>query len=239
MTKHYQFNARYPFVLLTIGAFILFVSLGFWQLSRGHEKQILQRDFETRKNAPPLSLAQLPTHTDLRYYSVKVTGYYDNVHSLLLDNKIYRHRVGYEVITPFWVNDQKVVLINRGWIPAPPNRAILPSIPEEKDAQTITGMIYFPPNRPFILRQETFPKNQWPLRIQSLQIPVLAKILHHSLYPFVLLLSPAQGSQGFVRDWQPVNMPAHKHWGYAAQWFTFAVVVIIIFIVLNTRKLKK
>ncbi len=235
---NYQFRARYSLTLSMLIVLSLFLSLGFWQLARAKEKTNLQERFQNRRQAAPVDITQLPANGDIRYQAVTMTGHYDNDHAILLDNKIYQHRIGYEVLTPFLLHNGKAVLINRGWIPASKTRAELPAIPAENGQKTVQGMIYLPPGKPFTLGKLIENHEQWPLRVQAVQIPMLEKTLKQSLYGFLVLLSP-QENQGFIRDWQPINMPAHKHLGYAAQWFTFAAVLIIIFTVLNLRKSPK
>lgn len=237
--KKGRFAPKWYFVLGTLCLVALFISLGFWQLSRAEEKRALQTSFEARAHLPALTLQETTTRQDVRYYPVKVTGHYDNAHTILLDNKIYQHRVGYDVLTPLIADtDQRVVLVNRGWVAAGANRTLLPAIPNISGSQTAIGIIYIPPGKAFTLGNLTENAITWPLRVQALDIPALASVLHQPLYPFVVLLS-ADDKPGFIRDWQPVSMPPHKHVGYAVQWFMFALVLIIIFLALNLRKSAK
>ncbi len=236
--KGYHFKPRWSLTLATLLLLGVFISLGFWQLGRAKEKTTLQQLYQNRLQAAPTPLNQLPPDIDLRYYPVTITGQYDVAHSILLDNKINQHRIGYEVITPFIIpNEKKVVLVNRGWIPAGQNRSQLPALTNVPVLQTLHGVIYIVPGRPFTLGEPVEAKEQWPLRIQAIVIPAVAKALQQPIYPFIVLLDPKQ-NYGFTRDWQPINTPAHKHTGYAVQWFTFAGVLIIIFVALNTRKRK-
>lgn len=215
----------------------LFICLGFWQLDRAKQKQVLMQQFQTRMQLPPVDLKQLPPEINAkRYYPVLLTGNYDNAHSFLLDNKINNHRVGYEVLTPFFNNSSSQwVLINRGWIPAGKQRGQLPILPAINEQQTIKGVVYVPVGKPFFLGNLTDGTASWPLRIQALEISKLEQLLQKPLLPFVVWLSP-QESNGFIRDWQPIAMPAQKHLGYAVQWFSFATVLILIYIVLNIRR---
>ena len=220
--KGYHFKPRGSLTLATLVLLALFISLGFWQLRRAEEKTQLQQLHQTRSQAQPISLNQLPIDTNLRYYPVTIKGHYDNAHSILLDNKINQHRVGYEVITPLIIpNEKKAVLINRGWIPAGENRRQLPVLASVSGLQTVQGVIYISPGKPFTLGQSIEAAGGWPLRAQNLDIPAISEALRQPVYPFVVLLN-ADENNGFVRNWQPVNSPAHKNLGYAVQWFTFA-----------------
>lgn len=225
-------------LLITLAFVSLFIKLGFWQLHRAEEKRILQQQFTLRLHSQAISLDLLPKNQDWHFYPVTLQGHYDNAHSILLDNKIHDHQVGYEVLTPF-IDDKHVspVLINRGWIPQGRNRQSLPVISSVDGRQEISGWVYVPAGKAFTLGQMSDLRQNWPLRVEIINIPALEKILNKPLFPYVILLSPKADS-GFVRDWQPISMPPEKHIGYAVQWFTFALVLIIIFIALNLRRVR-
>lgn len=236
--KKYQFKRpHWALILLTLGFLALFIVLGCWQLRRATEKENLQQLYTSRINSPAIPFSQLPKNGELRYIPIEISGTYDTAHSMLLDNKINQHRVGYEVLTPFLpTNGQRWLLINRGWIPAPAHRQ-LPHLDTITGLQTLTGVIYTPSKSSFTLGNLTETNAQWPLRLQNLNLDSISQILHESVYPFIVLLNPLE-NHGFVRDWQPVNMPAYKHLGYAVQWFTIAFVLIIIFIACHLKKNK-
>lgn len=228
-------SPRWLWAIATLALCCLFISLGFWQLSRAKEKETLQQQFAARLQSPPISIEQLPTNTNLRYYPITAKGHYDNSHNILLDNKILNHQIGYEVLTPFIPNNHpRAILVNRGWIPAGSQRNKLPLI-TAATATTFMGYIYEPSGKPFTLGKLTETEQQWPLRMQALNLNAISTHLALPVFPWVVLLSP-NAPDGFTRDWKPINMPPSKHIGYAVQWFSFAIVLIIIFIVCRPRR---
>ena len=61
--------------------------------------------------------------------------------TILLDNKVYRGRPGYFVVTPLRLSGSSVhVLVNRGWIAAGARRADLPSVPTPAEEIEIEGL---------------------------------------------------------------------------------------------------
>lgn len=236
--KRFQFTPSWFLSIATILLLSLFISLGCWQLHRAKEKEILLQQFEARLHSTPVPLTQLPKGEELHFYPVSLTGHFDNSHSILLDNKIQQHQIGYEILTPFIdQTSSKTVLINRGWIPRGINRSQLPFIAPANEQQAhITGKLYIPLGKPFTLGKTIESDLTWPLRIQALELSLIETKLGKPLYPFVVLLDP-DAPYGFTRNWQPINTTSpEKHIGYAVQWFTFALVLIIIFIALNFRR---
>ena len=228
-----------PYLIPTLGFLVLLpllLKLGFWQLDRAQYKHQRQTQFETRQNATPLNITQINQNNveELEYYPLALKGHYDNRHQFLLDNRIQNHRVGYDVLTPFILeNSDKVVLINRGWIPST-GRQKLPVLPAVEGQQKLVGLVYMPSKKAFTLsnrRSET----KWPLLIQTINLKTIKSHYNKPIYPFVVLLS-SDNKHGFIRKWRVVSLKASKHTAYAIQWFAFAATLIIIFIVSNTRK---
>jgi surfeit locus 1 family protein len=75
-----------------------------------------------------------------------------------------------------------------------------------------------------------------PLRFQNLNLPALEQLLALKLVPVVL---QAKDISALPQPWQPVPMPAKKHFGYALQWFTMASVFALMLLWLGYKRLKK
>lgn len=234
--RQFRFTLKLIPTLLFLIAFSILVLLGFWQLQRAEQKKILLNDYQQRPQSKSLQLSNLYGDLkSLQYYALQVSGHYDNQHNILLDNKSYQHKIGYQVLTPFILNNKRAILINRGWIPRKQNRQDLPVIPPVVGQQTINGLIYLP-RKTFLLGAE-FNAIRWPLISQSIDVEKFANILQKNFYPIVLLLASDQPN-GFVRNWNPVTTTPYKNLGYAVQWFSLAMALLIIFIAVNTRREK-
>jgi surfeit locus 1 family protein len=73
--------------------------------------------------------------------------------------------------------------------------------------------------------------------VQQPEFGLLERLLGYPLQPVILLLDGAD-PHGFRRDWQPVyGVTPDKHRAYAAQWFTMALVLVLIYIGVNTRRI--
>lgn len=220
------------FVLLLLPVLI---RLGYWQLEREAEKKELQQLYEQRQQAEPRPLAQVNwDQNDNGWRRIRAEGYYDTSHHFLLDNRIQSGQVGYEVLTPF-LTDYGALLVNRGWIAAGPRRDILPSVstPEEKVSLEFT--VYVPDGELIMLAEESLSADQWPKRIQQVNLERLSNTYTESFIPARLRLS--KGSPGALTiDWQTVNMQPEVHRGYAIQWFLMATALIILYLFFSFRR---
>jgi surfeit locus 1 family protein len=139
--------------------------------------------------------------------------------TLFLDNKIHRSRPGYHVLTPLRLSGSDVVvLVNRGWIPAPRLRSELPAVPTATGEVEVSGVTRSFETRIFEL-QETPPQGAvW----QHLREADYRQHTGLDALP-VLLLQTGADNDGMIRDWGSAENPAIKHHGYMAMWLVFAL----------------
>ena len=140
-----QFQFKPPLIttLIACVVFSILVSLGLWQLERAEYKALTQQILEENRTLPELEiLAPLKSDGKYRYRSVRIEGQFDVDHQYLLDNRIYKGRPGFLVITPFlYANKKAAVLVNRGWLPLGKTRQELPEITVAENQQVIKGIL--------------------------------------------------------------------------------------------------
>ncbi len=210
------------FVLL----FPLLISLGFWQLSRYEEKKALQQQFEQYLDEPPAPLNQVMRTDEPRYRRITVSGFYENAHSFLLDNRVFQGQSGYEVFTPFRMLEGRFILVNRGWLARGADRSVLPAIPSHFGQVTLEGMLYSPLGKAFVLGSDPW-DDLWPKRIQSLDFPRIENLLEQPVSEYFLVLDREQ-SGSLTYTFKPVVMSPAKHMGYAVQWFLMAACLLVL-----------
>ena len=180
-------------LLLLVGVGIG-ASAGFWQLDRAREKQELEARFSSGSEATALRRLILDDESaGLRYRTLRLKGRYDTAHQVLLDNMSYRGRPGYQVLTLLITPDGDV-LVNRGWVPADGNRAVLPDIGVAATPREVVGRIEQLP-RPGIRLTGIRPPDDaaWPRRLLfPTSTDISAQLPYHrttSLRNYQLLLS--------------------------------------------------
>lgn len=237
MALKYHFKIKnIKLALLACLFILLFSSLGVWQLTRSHQKQLLLKSFAERTAQAPIGIDKLNMQEDLRFYRAKLTGRFDNQHSLLLDNKIFHGRVGYELYTPFKADGiDQPILVDRGFIPLGQNRRTLPGIHTVIGNVNIVGMLNLPPRYLALGKMTETIEPQWPLRVEFIHLHDLGSLLNTPLYPYVLSLEPNHPA-AYAIEWQIFTMLPERHVGYAVQWFALALTLLILFVVLNVKR---
>lgn len=220
--------------LLLLG---LLCSLGFWQLGRGEQKRQLLLLQQEAVMAPALSLnSQAITDAD-RYRKVTLVGHYDPAHQVLIDNQVMDGKNGYWVLTPFFIAEQnKAVLVNRGWVALGNDRKQLPEVGFTAGQLEIIGRINRFPSVGIKLDGMTQPSDGWPTVVQLLDANVLSSKLGYEIYDFQVELDP-EADYGLRREWKTaVAIPPEKHQAYAVQWFGLALALSFLFIWISIQK---
>lgn len=228
--KHYLFKFRWVFSLLCLFLFCLCIVLGVWQLHRYAFKKTLLQTYQQRLTDVPKDFKAIADTHDLQFQSVKMQGHYINAFTVLLQNRFYHDELGYEVLTPLQIpNDKKLLLIDRGWIKKPVNQ-LYPVIQDNTKKQDVTGHIKLLDEYQFILGANILEPDKKPLVAQRIDINELSQITHQSFYPFILRLNANENDiDHFVRDWTIVTVMPSRHMAYAIQWFALALVLLIAY----------
>lgn len=230
-----RFAPSWLMTLITLVLLAVFVSLGRWQWHRAAEKRALWAGFAGTAAARPLgtrSLGELP-----RYARLELSGRFDAGQQFLLDNRTLGGRAGYEVLTPFALADGRTLLVDRGWVPFGGRRDLLPEVGfAAPETVTITGRIdELPAVGLESGRAAPAATGSWPRVTSYPRMEQLEAVLGHPLEKRILLLD-ASAPYGYLRAWRPPGTPPETHWSYAMQWWSFAVVLLVLYVTLNLRK---
>lgn len=229
------------FIVLAVGLPIL-IALGFWQLHRAEEKQVLQNEYDRRADVGPVKIeTRLQKADDLQFYKVTATGYYDDQQQILLDNRTHEGRAGYHVYTPLIIKESKTrILVNRGWVPLVGQlREKLPAAQPPKGLQTVLGIAAIPAKGKFYLGELPVNASPWPIVWPRMDIDHFRKLTGLPVQPVTVLLDPESKAGGYVRNWKRLDAGIAVHHGYAFQWFSLALVLLVMFSLTTFRKKKK
>ncbi|MFJ2301894.1 SURF1 family protein [Streptomyces sp. NPDC087787] len=244
----YRFLLTRQWVILTILAIALIptmIRLGFWQLHRHEHKVALNKVIAESLAARPVPAESLTSpgatvkHADL-YHRVTAKGHFDTA-----DEEVVRRRtndngdIGYHVLTPFVLDDGRVLLVNRGWVPTDASQTEFPKIPAPPRGEiTVTGRLM--PDETTaasgIKDVKGLPDRQVMLISSTQQAERLGKQV---LGGYVQLTSPApQGGSPRLLP-APEHGDIGPHLAYAIQWWLFTAGVPVGWVVLLRREARE
>jgi surfeit locus 1 family protein len=229
----WQFRGSFWPTAAAIFFIVVTVMLGNWQLSRAQEKEERQTKLNQLSQQPVISIPTSPIRLeDYQFRKVEVNGTYVPTHTIYLDNKINKGRAGYQVITPVRLGESSMhVLINRGWVVAGRTRSELPDIPAPAGKVKISGIAESPTMRTLELSTETVSGQVW----ENLHLDRYRKATGLTLQPLVVL-QENNVQDGLLREWTRPDSGAGRNLGYAFQWFSMALAVLILYLVLNVKR---
>lgn len=101
-----------------VPAFAILIGLGVWQIERLHWKLGLIAEMNANMVAPPLSLGgALAMGEGAQYHTVMLHGRFDNAKEAFVFTTGPQGEPVYHVLTPFALDDGRVLLVDRGFIP--------------------------------------------------------------------------------------------------------------------------
>ena len=203
---------------------IVFVFLGVWQIERAAHKEGLLQAFNSEQESPPIRL----TSQSPDWSRVFVDGIFDSSRQILIDNQIHKGKVGYKIFTPFRFDDNKIVLVDRGWIAQGQSRSDLPQLNILEKKSRIIATVTSPEQG--VLAGSELLTNEWPRVSQTKAVEVIASAFEEPILDIVLVLDPGSSQITEFIQIKPFAITPVKHYGYAMQWFTMSIVLLGMFL---------
>lgn len=205
MLAGYSFRPRLWALALAAAACAAGIALGNWQTRRADEKRAAAAELEKKR--------------------VSLRGVFRPELTVLLDNKIRNHRVGYEVVTPLRLDDATHVLVDRGWFERGASEPAAPAGRVQIEGIALARL-------PHALRLGEESKSR--VR-QNLDVAGFARETGLALHPFVVEQHSDSGD-GLLREWPRPDFGVDMHLSYALQWYSLAALSVVLLVALSFRK---
>ncbi|MEP7084168.1 MAG: SURF1 family protein [Betaproteobacteria bacterium] len=227
---HRQFRPGLWPTLAALIVVIVTILLGNWQARRADARGALQMQSGAMSAQDPLQLhSASEVSPPMRYRRVAADGVYVAERQIWLDNRTYKGAAGFYVLAPLRLDDGSHVLVNRGWIAATA-RHTAPAAPPPSGRTTVAGRLNRSP--PSFLELQHVPPTGpvW----QNLDLFEYARLTGLTPAPLVIEQTSA-AADGLVRDWPVPDAGREKNLSYMWQWYGFAALTILLWLVLNWR----
>lgn len=231
-----------PTIVVFLGM-LLMIRLGIWQLDRLEQRRVANVELIAALDAEPINLNEeglVGDSESLENRLAVVSGTYDLDEQIILKVQNWEGRAGVHLITPLLIDGlDTAVIVDRGWVPQS-------DVDENKIAQydleqsvQING---------YLAKSQIISRNQGQSLSASPQsemyrvdIEAIQNQLDYEILSLYLIESPPEDEL----DELPLN-PARNveisegsHLSYALQWFSFTIMLAVIYFVLVRRSLKK
>lgn len=233
-----RFRPSLPVTLGLLGlAFAVLIGLGVWQLARQRQADAAETERGARVAASPLEWRSEPPYApdEVDFRRVRVTGRWDNAHTMILASVARYGTRGEEAVTPLLPDDGgPAVLVNRGWYPLTEREPVLAGLASE-ERTTVEGLARTaskPEGASIIVTGTTAgrtPEGAW----AWFDIASMSTTLPYPVVDWRLL----QGTRDPGDPWPPSTLPVRlwgtevsgePHMEYALTWFSLAAALGVI-----------
>jgi surfeit locus 1 family protein len=222
------------------------IRLGFWQLSRHEQRQAINAAVAARLVGEPVTdVGALQDTAGLFYRSATLHGTYDSDRSIVLPGRSLRGVPGVHLLTPLLPEGRgEAVLVNRGWVPSPDAATIDIADFVVHDTVLVHGLVLpFPGGAESLAQRQ--PRTAAGDGFQRVWFSIDAERLRaqfpYPLLPVTVQALPAEGAAAAVvrgrypARLEPPPLDDGPHFGYALQWFGFALIGLIGWVALVMR----
>ncbi|MEM7801334.1 MAG: SURF1 family protein [Chloroflexota bacterium] len=235
------FDARRRWATLAVVLGVIFLArLGIWQLDRLEWRRGVNAATLAELNSPPISLNDdLSSYalTEMINRQISVSGSYDFSNQLLVESQSYNEvEPGRYLLTPLILENDPgtAVLVNRGFIPVGEEDFEQFSAPA--DQLLLEGRL----QRSQVLSGGRTTEISPDRRIFRIDVAAIDAVTPYELLPVYVLPTPDQDALrtgALPRPVEPdLSLDEGNHLSYAYQWFSFAILLVIIYIVLVYRQ---
>ncbi len=235
-TGRRRFRPRLWPSLVTVTMLATLLVLGNWQLERLEWKRGLSAEMTERMASPARALPPPPVDAAaLRYRPIRIQGRFHHDRELYLEARSHQGRAGLHLVTPFALDDGRVVLVDRGWVPPERRR------PETRAEGQIEGPVSLTAtlrtggwNGYDFLRPENDPAaNAW----VWMDLPRMAETtgLEGVVGDYYLAADATPNPGGLPIGRAPrIDLP-NNHLAYALTWYALAFVLLVIYLLHQSR----
>ena len=237
------FNRRWWWAtLLIIAGVALLIRLGFWQLDRLEQRRAYNATVAERWQEAPFDLVVegLPADlTELEFRRVEARGEFDYANQIVLKERPRGDVPGVVLVTPLVLEDERAILVARGWVPY--NQSTPEHWPqfEEPAGAPVIGLLQesqlLPSGKAPTIPDE--PQIEW----FSLNVDAVQPQMPYELLPVFILQLPEEGRAYTDLPYreEPLRLDEGSHFSYAIQWFMFAAILGIGYLFLIQQQEKR
>lgn len=224
MSSEVKTKESWSFFKTVIALALVFLCLvaADWQYTRGVDRHERNNVIEERIARPPIDLTARDTVlANNEWQSISTTGRFDSTQQILLRNRYWEGKYGYEVLTLFTSDSGEKFWVDRGWVKAGATATTAPVVTTVPDTDvSITGRFRLDSSLP---RGSFF---ALPATGEGLISELNAQSQLDTEKFYIDLLS---GSDPSLTPAAPAQLPPLSdgpHKAYALQWLFFAGLII-------------
>jgi surfeit locus 1 family protein len=235
------FSRRWWWVtLVVIGGMLFLARLGVWQLERLEWRRGLNAATLAQLQANPLDLTgdlSAVVWQESRNRQATAVGKYDYAHEFIVVSQVYQNQSGNVLLTPLLLDEMEntAVLVHRGWIPNSARADLSQFQPNPDEPAQVQGYLQLSES---LSSGELSTINPETREIFRLDLAAISQALPYQILPVYLQEAPPAIADGQLpyRTLPDLSMDEGDHFVYALQWFTFSLMLGVIYVIFVNKQ---
>ena len=214
---------------VALPALLVLLWLGTWQLQRLEWKNQLIEDFESRATSAPIDLPVGAVGLEMEFRRLELTGSFDHAREVFMTGRTYEGNAGFHIITPFTLNDGRIILVNRGWVSESYREQEKREFTLVEGEVTVPAILRFPGKKGYFV-PENEPENGFWFTVVPSQIVAhlgLGERAETGIYAATVRTSDTIELPIAART--ETNL-RNSHLGYAITWYGIACALIGVYL---------
>lgn len=234
MASGRRFRPTFWPTLFTVPALMVLIGLGAWQIERLNWKNALVDTFDARMALPPVAAPLSIESMDAwRYRRVELVGVYQHQKEILMTGRPFEGTAGFHVLTPFLLRDNRIIIVNRGWVPEKLRAS------KDRPETLIEGLVTVQGIIREDKRRGSFVPDNEPRNEVWLYVDTDQMASHRDIVPVAPYYVDAIRAEG------PYQLPIgasteikvrNEHLQYAVTWFLLAGTLLVIYVIYHFRR---
>lgn len=230
-----RFRPGFWLTAFAVPAFAVLIALGVWQVERREWKHALLDRIAAESAAPPRDLVEVLTGPEeaRAYAHVEADGVLDASKGVHLFAPTGQGGADYRVIAPLDYGDGRVILVDLGTMTEAEKKALTGPVPAAVGGEIHVQGILRPSESPgWTTAAPDTKANRWYVR----DVPAIAAAFGLKDVPLFVLQSETPNAGGVPRPVAFRPDLADNHLAYAVTWFSLALILLVIFVLLGRRQ---
>ncbi len=209
--------------IMSISMIAIMLRLGFWQVERLEWKENLLAKIESQMNGK--ASTQIPSEiTDLEawdYRRISAKGNYLHKQEFFLPHRVFKGKDGKHLITPFKMDDDRIILVNRGWV----DKQNMGNIIRDNNEIELSGVLKIPNVKNYFTPENTI-DTKYLVDIKEIGL----ENNFDKMVNLLLYLDKQDNDNYPIAGQVQINIP-NDHFQYMIFWFFMGFVQFVIFVI--------
>ena len=217
--------------LFTIPALILLLSLSIWQFQRLQWKQGIIDKINQQSQVAAIELPKAVDLPEMLYRKVSLKGKFLHEHEMHMygGSRKFKGEVGYYILTPMLLKDNRVIIVNRGWVSEKMKDKATRPKSQIKGEVEISGSIMKTEDKSLYIHDNQLEKNLW----FYINLDEMRSFIKLPIENFYIL---AKDDPNSMLRGQDLSVNLHnRHLGYALTWLFSAIALMLIYVIYHRK----